>query len=121
MFYSNNFSTIRGETCESHSGAYASQRGGFLNHMNFIPYMESGDHIIHGSLMGRGTPGKNPEPQVPGWREGHGAGRLQNAKGGSTGNKALQAAEIPATSNSRSLKGSGAKKKNTKGGYVFKR
>jgi len=124
MFYSNNFSSIRGDVCESHSGAYAAQTGGMLNHMGFTPHTdkEPGDNIIHGSLMGRGTPGRAPNNQIPGWKDGFGSGRLQNAKGGSTGNKALQAAEIPMTANARSLKGSGsATKKNTKGGYIFKR
>jgi len=124
MFYSNNFSSIRGDTCESHSSAYASQNGGFLNHMGFTPHTDNdpGNHLIHQSLVGGVKGGANGgrNPNLPnvlkGW--GHGSG----AKGGSTGNKALQAAEIPSTSNSRSLKGSGsATKKNTKGGYVFKR
>ena len=122
MFYSNNFSSIRGETCESHSSAYASQNAGHLNHMGFTPHSDkTGDHMIHESLMGGVSKGKAPQYQVPGWRDGFGSGRLQNAKGGSTGNKALQAAEIPMTSNSRSLKGSGATKKTTKNGYIFRR
>jgi len=126
MFYSNNFSSIRGDTCDSHSGSHAPQVGGFLNHMGFTPYTdkEPGDHQIHESLMGGVKGGKNPQHQVPGWKDGFGSGRLtsKGVKGGSTGNKALQAAEIPSTSNSRSLKGSGAAtKKNTKGGYIFKR
>lgn len=46
-------------------------------------------------------------------------GKSQN-KGGSTGRSALQSATIPHTANSRFL-GSGAKKVNTSGGYVYRK
>jgi len=119
MFYSNNFSSIRGDVCESHSGAFAPQSGGYLNHMGFSPHCdkEPGNHQIHESLMG----GNKPKQQVPERWQSFGSGRLQNSRGGSTGNKSLQAADIPSTANARSLKGSGATKKNTKNGYIFRR
>ena len=126
--YSNNFSTIRGShSLDSNVNFSSGQEGGMHSYLSFNPVGQprhsSGNSMIHGSLMGRGAEGqKDGAPIAKNALHSIHNKFKKDLSAGSTGNTALQSANIPHTANARSLKGSGsARRIGTKNGYMFKR
>jgi hypothetical protein len=82
---------------------------------------------IHHLTRGKGTNGSQTKMDtfnnIPGYRDSFGQGSLKERRGGSFGNAALQVGNIPSTSQSRDLRGTGgsARRIGCPSGYRYAR